>query len=151
MIQFTSSGVDVTATPEQLAAAREEFQKRRMLHLPGLLAPDLVEKVRSGIIEEGFEEPPEVDKNSADAVYRGVYQGGKVGLDLVPGETARIIKERTNDARLLAFVEAITGAPPLSRCIGRVFQLFPMKEDLPWHTDAEGGRLADLIINLSPV
>ena len=24
-----------------------------------------------------------------------------------------------------------------------------MPEDLPWHTDAEGGRLADLIIDLS--
>jgi hypothetical protein len=52
---------------------------------------------------------------------------------------------------LLQFVQTITGSPPLTKCIGRVFRLFPMAEDLPWHTDAEGGRLADLIIHLSPV
>jgi hypothetical protein len=150
MIQFTSKGVEVTASPGQLAEAKKEFDKRRMLHLPGLLSKDILESVRRGIQEDGFEEPPQVDKNSPDAVYRGVYQG-KVGLDLMPGTTSKLIAERTNDPALLSFVAQITGAPPLERCIGRVFEIFPMENDLPWHTDAEGGRLADLIIHLSPV
>jgi hypothetical protein len=51
----------------------------------------------------------------------------------------------------MEFVAMITGSPPLVRCIGRVFRLFATGDDLPWHTDAEGGRLADLIINLSAV
>lgn len=150
MIQFTSSGVEVTASAARLAEAKEEFQKRRMLLLPGLLSPELVASIRRGMEQDGFEDPP-VLVDGPDAVYRGVYQGGKVGQDLKAGDTAKLIAARTNDPRLLAFVEAITGSPPLQRCIGRVFRLFPMRDDLPWHTDAEGGRLSDLIFNLSPV
>jgi hypothetical protein len=151
MIQFTSSGVEVTASRARLNEAKEEFDRRRMLHLPGLLSAELVDSLRRGLERDGFEEPPEMDKGSPDAVYRGAYQGGKVGQDLKPGDTARLIAARTNDQQLLTFVETMTSSPPLQRCIGRVFRLFPMADDLPWHTDAEGGRLADLIINLSPV
>jgi hypothetical protein len=148
MIQFTSEGVEVTASPERLSEAREEFARRRLLHLPGLLSPELAKTVHAGLERDGFEEP---DMSSANSVYRGAYQGGKVGEDLRPGPTAKVIAERTNDARLLQFVQTIAGSPPLTRCIGRVFRLFALPEDLPWHTDAEGGRLADLIIHLSPV
>ena len=102
--------------------------------------------MRAGIEQDGFEEAADID-----SVYRGAYQGGKVGLDLRPGETADLIADRTNDATLLRFVQTITESPPLERCIGRVFRLEPMETDLPWHTDAEGGRLADLIIDLSIV
>jgi len=150
MIQFTSEGVEATTSPERLNAAKEEFARRRLLHLPGLLSPELADSVRRGMERDGFDEP-DLSAGSAATVYRGAYQGGKVGEDLRSGPTAKVIAERTNDARLLQFVQAITGSPPLTRCIGRVFRLFPMAEDLPWHTDAEGGRLADLIIHLSPV
>ncbi|HEX2732068.1 MAG TPA: hypothetical protein VHM70_10690 [Polyangiaceae bacterium] len=151
MIQFNSSGVEITASPARLLEAKAEFEKRRMLHLPGLLSPELAASIKAGLERDGFEEPPALDSSSPDAVYRGAYQGGKVGQDLQPGDTARVIKERTNDPRLLEFVAMMTGSPPLQRCIGRVFRLFPMADDLPWHTDAEGGRLADLIINLNAV
>jgi hypothetical protein len=146
MIQFTTDGVEITAPPEQLNEASEEFERRKLLHLPGLLSPELAERVRAGIEQDGFEEPEDTD-----SIYRGAYQGAKVGLDLRPGETADVIAARTNDATLLHFVQTITGSPPLERCIGRVFCLQPMDDDLPWHTDAEGGRLADLIIDLSVV
>lgn len=149
MIQFTETGVESTTSDNALAAARESFASRRLLHLPGLLSPRLAEAVRRGLREDGFEEPELVADGSPDSIYRGAYQGKKVGEDLRPGDTARTLAARTNDARLLEFVEAITGSPPLERCVGRVFRLLPMAEDLPWHTDAEGGRLADLIIDLS--
>ena len=149
MIRFTNSGVEVTASPGRLKEAKEEFERRRMLPLPGLLSSDVIDSVRRGIEQDGFEEPPAPEKG-ADTTYRGAYQGGKVGEDLKPGATARLIAERTNDPRLLEFVQTVTSSTPLQRCIGRVFRLFATPEDLPWHTDAEGGRLADLIINLSP-
>lgn len=147
MIRFTSSGVEITASPARLSEAKEEFERRRLLYLPGLLSPELADIVRAGIERDGFEEPDQ----SVTSVYRGAYQGGKVGEDLRPGAAAEVIANRTNDLRLLRFVETITGSPPLTKCIGRVFRLFPMADDLPWHTDAEGGRLADLIIHLSAV
>lgn len=151
MIQFTKNGVEVTADRARLEAAKADFEKVKLLHLPGLLSRDLAESVRAGLERDGFEEPPTGDPGAPDAVYRGAYQGGKVGLDLRPGETARVIAARTNDPRLLEFVALITGSPPLERCIGRVFRIEPMPDDLAWHTDAEGGRLADLIINLNAV
>lgn len=151
MIQFTRSGVEMTASDAELAAAKAEFERRRMLHLPGLLSKELIEFVRLGLERDGFEEPPARDANSPDAIYRGAYQGGKVGQDLRPGETSRLITERTNDPALLRFVQTIIGSPPLARNVGRVFRLFETPGDLPWHTDAEGGRVADLIIHLSPV
>ena len=147
MIQFTSGGVEITASPARLSEAKEEFERRRLLYLPGLLSPELADIVRVGIERDGFEEPD----LSVTSVYRGAYQGGKVGEDLRQGAAAEVIANRTNDLRLLRFVETITGSPPLTKCIGRVFRLFPMADDLPWHTDAEGGRLADLIIHLSAV
>lgn len=147
MIQFTSSGVEITDSPAHLNDAKKEFDRRRLLYLPGLLSPELADVVRRGLERDGFEEPD----MSVTSVYRGAYQGGKVGEDLRPGATADLLANRTNDPRLLEFVQTITGSPPLTRCIGRVFRLFPMADDLPWHTDAEGGRLADLIIHLSTV
>jgi hypothetical protein len=150
MIQFTNSGVELSATPARLAEAKAEFDRRKLLHLPGLLSPELAQRVRTGIERDGFEEPPEVQAGSPDAVYRGVYQG-KVGEDLRPGETSQVITARTNDPKLLEFVATITGTPPLARCIGRVFRIAPCPDDLVWHTDAEGGRMADLIINLNAV
>jgi hypothetical protein len=147
MIKFTSGGVEITASPERLTEASEEFERRKLMYLPGLLSEELADTVRVGIERDGFGEPDA----SGDSVYRGAYQGGKVGEDLRPGPVAQVIEDRTNDRRLLDFVQTITGSPPLTKCIGRVFRLFPMDDDLPWHTDAEGGRLADLIIDLSAV
>lgn len=147
MIKFTSGGVEITASPERLTEASEEFERRKLMYLPGLLSEELADTVRVGIERDGFGEPDA----SGDSAYRGAYQGGKVGEDLRSGPVAQVIEDRTNDRRLLDFVQTITGSPPLTRCIGRVFRLFPMDDDLPWHTDAEGGRLADLIIDLSAV
>jgi len=150
MIQFTTDGVEVTASPAQLREARNEFRTRKLLHLPGLLSPDMADLVRTGIEKDGFEDP-EPERATATTAFRGAYQGAKVGQDLRAGATARVIEDRTNDPQLLQFVQTIAGSPPLSRCVGRIFRLSPMAEDLPWHTDAEGGRLADLIIDLSVV
>lgn len=147
MIRFTSDGVEITGSPETLTEASEEFERRKLIHLPGLLSEELADTVRAGIERDGFGDPD----TSGDSVYRGAYQGGKVGEDLRPGPVAQLIEDRTNDRRLLDFAQTITGSPPLTRCIGRVFRLFPMDDDLPWHTDSEGGRLADLIIDLSTV
>ena len=139
--------MEITASPEKLNETKKDFERKRLLHIPGLLSPELAATIRQGLERDGFEEPD----MSVTSVYRGAYQGGKVGEDLRAGATADVISKRTNDPRLLEFVQTITGSPPLTKCIGRVFRLFPMADDLPWHTDAEGGRLADLIIHLSPV
>jgi len=148
MIQFTKEGVEVTASPAELREAREEFKKHKLVHLPALLSSELADIVRRGIEQDGFEEP-DLTTGIAATVYRGAYQAAGVCQDLRQGAIAELIKSRTNDPRLLNFIETITGTPPLTKCIGHVYRLLPTDNDLPWHTDAEGGRVADLMIDLS--
>jgi hypothetical protein len=150
MIQFTTTGVEVTASPTQLAEMRGEFEKQKLVHLPALLSPELAEHARLGIERDGFETAASVPGGSPSP-YQGAYQGNKVGEDLRQGEISQLIAARTNDPALLQFVATIGGSASLARCIGRVFRLGAMAEDLAWHTDAEGGRVLDLIINLNVV
>lgn len=151
MIQFTGDGVAVTASLAKLSEAKEEFERRKLIYLRGLLSPELADVMRHGIERDGFEEPDMTAGALATSVYRGAYQESKVAQDLRQGAAAELIANLTNDPRLLQFVETITGSPPRTKCIGRVFRVFSTAGDLPWHTDAEGGRFADLIIHLSAV
>jgi hypothetical protein len=144
MIRWTTEGVEKTATDEELRAARETFERDRLLRLPGLITEDLAEAVREGMQRDGFEQPDEATQKS---VYGGWY--GRVREDLNPGVTNDMLNARANDPVFLDFVRQIAGTPPLGQCVGRVFRLLPTEEDLPWHTDAEGGRVADLVVDLS--
>ena len=144
MIEFTSEGVTTTATASGMDAARELFARAKLLRLPGLLTPEFAEVVRQGMNRDGFEAPDEATMKS---VYGGWY--GKVRQDLNPGVTNDMLNKRVNDPAFLSFVQEIAGTPPLQRCVGRVFRLLPTDEDLIWHTDAEGGRVADLVVDLS--
>ena len=149
MIQFTEKGVELTASSEALAQAATEFQSVKLLRIPGLLEPGFLETIRSGIERDGFDDGEGPAPGAPEPMFKGAYQGVKVGDDLRAGETSRLIQERSNDPRLLDFVQQMVGCSPLEQCVGRIFRLAPMKEDLPWHTDAEGGRVADLIIDLA--
>lgn len=144
MIQFTTEGVETTATAEDLRVARETFERDKLLRLPGLITPEFAEVIRGGMERDGFEKP---DEETMTSVYGGWY--GRVRQDLNPGETNDMLNVCVNDSAFLQFVQQIAGTPPLGRCVGRVFRLLPTDDDLPWHTDAEGGRLADLVVDLS--
>jgi hypothetical protein len=144
MIQFTREGVKMTATPEQIRAAREVFQRDKLLRLPGLIAPDLAEAVQAGMERDGFQKPDEATMSS---VYGGWY--GRARQDLNPGVTNDMLNARANDPMFLDFVRQILGTPPLGRCVSRTFRLLSTEHDLPWHTDAEGGRIGDLVVDLS--
>jgi hypothetical protein len=54
MIQFTASGVEITASPAKLSEARDEFERRRLIHLPRLLSPEVADMVRQGMERDGF-------------------------------------------------------------------------------------------------
>ena len=144
MIQFTREGVKAAATADDLRAARERFERDKLLRLPELIAPDLADMVREGMERDGFQQPDEATMKS---VYGGWY--GPVRQDLNPGPTIRLLDGRVNDPTFLRFVQDLAGTPPLARCVGRVFRLRATDEDHVWHTDAEGGRLADIVIDLS--
>jgi hypothetical protein len=144
MIQFTIDGVASNATADDISAACEAFERDKLLRLPELIAPDFAEVVAKGMEADGFEQP---DEETMKSVYGGWY--GKVRQDLNPGETNDMLNARVNDPKFLGFVEQIAGTPPLGRCVGRVFRLLKTEEDHVWHTDAEGGRLADIVIDLS--
>jgi hypothetical protein len=144
MIQFTQEGVKAAYSAEDMRAARATFERAKLLRLPGLVAPDLAEAVREGMERDGFQQPDEATMKS---VYGGWY--GPVRQDLNPGPTVKLLDSRVNDPKFLRFVQELAGTPPLARCVGRVFRLRATDEDHVWHTDAEGGRLADIVIDLS--
>jgi hypothetical protein len=144
MIQFTLDGVKTTGSAEQMRAARETFEHDKLLRLPGLISPELAEAVRAGMERDGFQQP---DEATMKHVYGGWY--GPVRQDLNPGPTIAMLDARVNDPAFLGFVQDIAGTPPLARCVGRIFRLRATDEDHVWHTDAEGGRLADIVIDLS--
>jgi hypothetical protein len=144
LIQWTTEGVELTVSEEDLRAARETFERDKLLRLPGLVSPELAEAAREGMARDGFESPDEATQKS---VFGGWY--GLVREDLNPGVTNDMLNARANDPTFLEFVQQIAGTPPLGKCVGRVFRLLPTEKDLPWHTDAEGGRVADLVVDLS--
>ena len=144
MVQFTLEGARVSATSAELKLARIRFELDKLLRLPRLVDPGLAAAVRAGMERDGFEQPDEATINST---FGGWY--GRVRQDLNPGPTNDILNACANDPAFLRFVEQVCGTPPLARCVGRVFRLLPTDFDLPWHTDAEGDRMADLVIDLS--
>jgi hypothetical protein len=146
MIQFTREGVRTTTTTEQMREARLVFERDKLLRLPDLIEAEFAQAIQAGMERDGFEKPSE---ETIGSTYGGWY--GRVRQDLNPGLTNDALNARANDPRFLKFVEQVCATPPLGRCVGRVFRLLPTEEDLVWHTDAEGGRLADLVIDLSAV
>ena len=147
MIQFTLKGVKSTATVAETRAARESLKKHKLLRLPELIAPEFAAKIREGMERDGFQEPDEATKKS---VYGGWY--GPVRQDLNPGRTIKMLDARVNNPAFLKFVQELSGSrKPFGRCVGRVFRLRATEEDHVWHTDAEGGRKADIVIDLSAV
>jgi hypothetical protein len=149
MIHFTETGVEVDASADALDRAAEQFRERELLHLPGLLTPSFRQSIREGIERDGFEDDDDTAPQAGQPRFVGEYQNAKVGQDLRDGATLRAIRDRANDQNLFDFVERIVGCAPVGECVGRVFRLKPAGDDLPWHTDAEGGRVADLIIDLA--
>jgi hypothetical protein len=60
-----------------------------------------------------------------------------------------MLNERANDPKFLDFVRETTQLPSIKECVGRVVKLLPADEDFPWHTDADVGRVGDLVVDIS--
>jgi len=144
MIQFTTEGVELTATDDELRTARETFERDKLLRLPGLISPELAQVIQEGIERDGFEDPDEATHKSA---YAGLYVN--VRHDLRQGPTVDMMNERANDPTFLDFVRQVAQLPHVERCVGRVVRLLPASEDFPWHTDADAGRVGDLVVDIS--
>ena len=144
MIQFTPEGVEITATDEELREARDTIARDKLLRIPEFLSPELAEVVREGVEGEGFEDPT-ADTHKSE--FAGLYVN--VRHDLKEGPTVDMLNERANDPKFLDFVRETTQMPSIEKCVGRVVKLFSADEDFPWHTDADAGRVGDLVVDIS--
>jgi hypothetical protein len=144
MIQFTPEGVEMNATDEDVRAARETIARDKLLRLPEFLSPELAEKVWEGVESEGFEDPT---ADTHKSQYAGLYVN--VRHDLKSGPTVDMLNARANDPAFLDFVRETTQQPSITECVGRVVKLFSAEEDFPWHTDADAGRVGDLVVDIS--
>ena len=144
MIRFTAEQVEITASDQELRAVRETIARDKLLRLPEFLSPELAKIVREGVESEGFEDPTADTHKSA---YAGLYVN--VRHDLKSGPTVDLLNARANDPKFLDFVREATQVPTIEECVGRVVKLFSAEEDFPWHTDADAGRVGDLVVDIS--
>ncbi len=139
LVQIARSGTCVRAGAEALRAAREQYARQQAVALPAFLEPYLVAHVQRAVSAAPFEtrvhdqlDPPAID------------------LCMRPNATLGLLQFLTNDPRLFAFVERLTGCPPIARFLGTVYRMIPGAGHVDvWHSDASEDRLIGLSLNLS--
>jgi hypothetical protein len=122
-----------------MAALRGHFERQDFIHLPRLLAPELLEPVLSALTRTRFVLPEKSDLTSFDKA--------------ATPEVAFMISFALHQPAFFAFVEDLTGCPPIKSLCGMALRMRPgCGHYLKWHRDSlwDPGRLATLTLNLSP-
>lgn len=137
MIRLTTKGLVMDASPAEVAALREEFERFHTVKLPGLMGPDLMALLFGQVHKEDFETKTFGEFSLELAVMQNV---GVHSLQLL-----------MNDNRMRAAMEQITGCTPLRYFSGRIYRLEPNSaHHTDWHDDAAGGdRRVGISFNLS--
>ena len=136
MIRVGETATVLTATPEELAAARATFQTRHHVRLPGFVDPPLLHKLHSHLRKATF-----VPRTH-----------GEIGHELVCWDTpaADTLLFLLNDPHLFTLISDLTGVAPIANFIGRIYRMTPATahHDM-WHSDVGDHRLLALSLNLS--
>jgi hypothetical protein len=127
-----------SASSEELAALRREFDERHAVLVRGLLGPALLAEVRDALERAPFEQRD----------YDGL--AGELALDESVPLVARMLF-LLNDPALFGAVRAITGREPLVRFDGRIYRRLAAPEHYDnWHDDLHDPRhLVAMSVNLS--
>jgi hypothetical protein len=139
LICLTRRGASLPASASEIEQARARFAAGHALHLPGFLDPELLATVQTHIESDGFDEHVHEQLPSRPVDLR-VKQGRGWALLLL----------LTNDAPVLDFARTVTGEKSIRSFAGAVARRIPgAGHEDAWHSDAGGGRLAALTVNLS--
>jgi hypothetical protein len=137
-VQLTRSGARVDVSTSELAAVKDEFDRRHCILLRQLVAPDLLALIHEKIDAASF-----FDKTNINI-------GDESRMTSDPAAAA--LEFLTNDPALFEFVRAVTGIGEIGCYRGRVYRLLPNTgQQSDWHSDRAHGRMATMSINLTPL
>lgn len=135
-LQIHRAGLTVSASPAEVEDLSQQFQQRHAIVLEQLLEPGLLAQVQEAL-------------GRAQFLPR---HHGRVGSELCATEDSlavHMLLLLTNNPRLLALIQTITGCPPVGGYEGRIYRLPPSPEYFDnWHSDMQDGRLIGMSINL---
>ncbi|MDR1989795.1 MAG: 2OG-Fe(II) oxygenase [Acidobacteriaceae bacterium] len=135
-VQLTHAGAHVDVSASELAAVKEEFNRRHCFLLRQLIEPGLLARLHEKLASASF-----FNKTNADVGDESRMTSDPVGAAL---------EFLTNDPKLFAFVRAVTGIGEIGCFRGRVYRLLPNTGQMSdWHDDFMYGRMATISINLS--
>jgi hypothetical protein len=125
------------ASDAELAALREQFDRRHAVVLPGLFGPALLAEVQGALESAPF----------AARDYDGL--AGELALEESVPLVARLLFVM-NDPALFRAIEAITGIESLVRFDGRIYRRVARPDHYDnWHTDIHDNRRVTMSVNLS--
>lgn len=126
----------ITSDARVLADARDRFSRTAAVVLKGFLAPPLLEWVQNQVRQGDFS--------------TNVHPASGVEEVMAHREVIWLLRFLLGARDVLAAVETITGATPLTKCQLRVYRFLPNtghRHD--WHDDVVDGRRLGLSVNLS--
>jgi hypothetical protein len=125
------------ASDAELAALREQFDRRHAVVLPRLFGPVLLAEVQGALESAPF----------AARDYDGL--AGELALEETVPLVARLLFVM-NDPALFRAIEAITGIESLVRFDGRIYRRVARPDHYDnWHTDIHDNRRVTMSVNLS--
>jgi 2OG-Fe(II) oxygenase superfamily len=139
MMRLTRRGA-VCEPPAVAEAARARFDREHVLHLPGLLDPEL----RCIFI-------PEIEQAEFSPRRYGVGRE----LYMTPNPICDVFHFLLNRRDVFSWVRFLVGCPAIGCFVGRGYRMLPGEHSFAWHDDLaddegrEDGRMATLSINLS--
>lgn len=133
----SGGSVRVAVRPSgDLAALREEFQRRHSVRLKRLFDEALLTEVRNELDQGEFEERR--------------HGTGHAELCMDRGRAPALLFFLANDLALFELVRGITGCERIGSFRGRVYRMLPgSKHEGTWHHDNVEGRIVAMSINLS--
>ena len=136
MLRLTKSGPACDSSAADLALLRAEFDRQHLLHVPGFLAPPLLQLILETLAQTTFQ--PRVQPTGTE--LRPVDTTSYYALELL-----------MNSPQLFRLIEQITGCTGIACFNGRIYRRSQSPEhEQRWHTDvAADGRVVAVSINLS--
>jgi SAM-dependent methyltransferase len=125
-----------SASAQELASLRAEFELRHCILLPGFIGDQLLRRIQ-GQVEGGEFAVPQ---------HPGI--GSERWMD--HGKAVSLLLMLINDPRLFGLVREVTGCKPIGRFDGSIYRTMPPESEEPWHGEIFGHGILELSIDLSP-
>jgi hypothetical protein len=140
MIQLTRSGTVVSASTDDVARLRADFDRQHCVKLPKFFEPGLLQLIQRQIEGATFYRRVHARRGSAS---------GPVELCMEGNTTSGLLLFLVSGDELFRVIEQITGCDPIGHFNGRVYRMHPDSDHYDqWHTDAGRGRMIAMSVNL---